>query len=197
MLELGTLSVLSMALRLAALIKHYHAIIYNLPDSALEPCSSWVKGMALWKKESMINRTINDIWKRGFVTIGELTRKRCGYCAKYFVDKQEVDPILVPNFNLMSRRPGIGLAHVENIKEKVRYFNSTSLLTDNGKYISMPRYYQKKIYSDEERSERWHEHIDEINERFDDLSKLINNDPSRAEEEIIKHLRFGKTKSKI
>lgn len=186
-----------MALILAALTNHYHAIIYNLPDCILEPCSTWVKGQALWKKGSMINRSLNDIWKRGFVTIGELTRKRCGYCAKYFVDKQEVDPIQVPNFNLMSRRPGIGLAHVENIKEKVRYFNSTSLLTDNGKYISMPRYYQKKIYSDEERSARWHENIEHINERFVDMSKLVNFDPSRAEQEIKKHLSFGKTKSKI
>lgn len=170
--------------RQAALTKHYHAIIYNLPDDALEPCSSWVKGKGLWKKDSMINRRLNDIWKRGFVTIGELTRQRCGYCAKYFVDKQEVDPIQVPNFNLMSRRPGIGLKHVENIKDKVRYFNSTSLLTDNGKYISMPRYYQKKIYSDEERSERWHDNIDDINARFEDMSQLVNFDPDRAEDEI-------------
>lgn len=178
---------------------HYHAIIYNLPDDILEPCRGYIPGMALSKDKgsSMINRKINDIWKRGFCTIGALTRQRCGYCAKYFVDKQNVDEIQVPNFNLMSRRPGIGSQHADGIKDKVRYFNSHSLLTDNGKYIAMPRYYGKKIYTDEERESRWRDHVDEINSRFVDPSNPVNTEVEMVQYQLHRALTFKGKKSKI
>ena len=70
------------------------------------------------------------------------------------VHKIEADEIQTPNFNLMSRRPGIGFQYQEEISDKVKYYNIRSCFTQNGKYVSLPRYYDKKIYSDEERGER-------------------------------------------
>lgn len=137
---------------------HYHGILYNVPDDILRPCDDFQKGMQLTTKKhkyiSYVNRHLNDIWKKGFCTIGEMCRERASYCAKYFVDKKDSPEGHEPNFSLMSRRPGIGYEHAMAIKDKVRYVNSHSILADNGKYVTMPRYYDKKIYSDEERAER-------------------------------------------
>lgn len=176
---------------------HYHAIIFNLPLDILQPSKDYIKGMPLIKKGSMINRKINDIWDKGYCTIGELTRERCGYCAKYFVDKQEVDELQKPNFSLMSRRPGIGALHAQSISDKVRYFNSHSLLTDNGKYIAMPRYYGKKIYSDEERLVQWHENVEQINARFIDLENPVNIDPDLVERIVRHDMKLFSKKSKL
>lgn len=138
---------------------HYHAIVYNIPRRFIDdPSKDWMPGLPLTKKsgkfQSLINRRLNDIWKRGFVSIGEFCRQRAGYCAKYFVDKQDHPEGTLPNFNLMSRRPGIGHDYAEAISEKVRYYGLHACLADNGKYLPLPRYYDKQIYSDEERAER-------------------------------------------
>lgn len=138
---------------------HYHAIIFNLPRRFIDlPCKDWRPGLPLATKKgkyiSLINRQLNDIWQKGFVSIGELNRQRCGYCAKYFVDKADYPDGGVPNFSLMSRRPGIGSDYAESISSKVRYYGLHSCLADNGKYLKLPRYYDKKIFTDEERKAR-------------------------------------------
>lgn len=138
---------------------HYHAIIYNLPRRFVdEPSKDWKPGLPLSTKsgkfQSLINRKLNDIWKRGFVSIGEFCRQRAGYVAKYFVDKQDHPEGTEPNFNLMSRRPGIGREYADSISDKVRYYGLHACLADNGKYLPLPRYYDKKIFSDEERADR-------------------------------------------
>nr|QXN72811.1 MAG: replication initiator protein [Microvirus sp.] len=157
---------------------HYHGILYNVPPDLLDRSKNWQPGMPLTKKSgkyvSIINRKLNDIWKRGFCTIGEMSRGRAGYCAKYFVDRKDAPSGAVPNFSLMSRRPGIGSLHAEAISDKVRFHQSHSLLTDNGKYIALPRYYDRKIYTDEERKERL-EGID-LTELESPILERINSD---------------------
>lgn len=142
---------------------HYHAIIFNLPPDVLNPCKDYVQGMLLEKyihgHKSYINRKLSDIWNNGFVTIGELTPERVSYCAKYFVNKIECDENQEKNFSLMSRRPGIGFSYSQDIKDKVRYYNLHACLTHNGKYVGLPRYYDKKIFSDDERRLRQSDYV--------------------------------------
>lgn len=148
---------------------HYHLIVFNLPADILQPSVDYVPGMPLTKThkgfESYINRSLNDVWQKGYVTIGEVNRQRISYCAQYFVTKQRVPEGYVENFNLMSRRPGIGIQYVEEFKEYARFKNLHSVRTDRGSFIKLPRYYDKKIYTDEERVERWTSNVDEINKR--------------------------------
>lgn len=179
---------------------HYHGILYNVPESICDPCKDYVKGMPLTKKtgkfQSMINRRLNDIWKRGFATIGEMNRQRAGYCAKYFVDRREVPDGFTPNFSLMSRRPGLGCSHAEAIKDKVRYFNSHSLLTDNGKYVPLPRYYDRKIYSDEERKERLNSlDLEEINSVVTD--RIVSDSLQVIDHQIKRHHSFKNIKKQL
>lgn len=86
----------------------------------------------------------------------------------------------------MSRRPGLGYKHAMAIKEKVRYVNSHSLLADNGKYVTMPRYYDRKIYSDEERKERFDSlDLDEINSVVTD--RIVSNSLDVIDYQIHRH----------
>lgn len=169
---------------------HYHGILYGAPPGICDPCDGYAKGMQLTKKtghfQSMINRHLNDIWKRGFATIGDMCRERASYCAKYFVDKKDSPEGYVPNFSLMSRRPGLGYKHAMAIKNKVRYVNSHSLLADNGKYVTMPRYYDKKIYTDEERRARF-EALDKTEYSAPVLERINSGSMDVIEHQIKRH----------
>lgn len=183
---------------------HYHGIIYNLPDIFLNPSTKWTPGMSLISRDpetgftSMINRRLNDIWQYGTTTIGSMSRERASYCAKYFVDKKNVDEILVPVFNVMSRRPGIGKEYSDAIAEKVRYYKQHSMLADNGKYIALPRYYDKKIFSEDERKQRFAEYMAEIDRTpFDDSLLVIYDNSKLVEENQKRAMTFKGTKSKL
>lgn len=180
---------------------HYHLIIFNLPDDVLKPSIHYIKGMPLTKTIngfiSLINRKLSDIWGLGFTTIGQVCKERASYCAKYFVDRKTLDPVMTPNFNLMSRKPGIGYEYSQNIKSKVRTYNINSCFTEYGTYVILPRYYRQKIYSEEELKEHYIDKIDEINKKYLDFSQSINNDVELVTENINKQLHFKNIKSKI
>lgn len=163
---------------------HYHAIVFNLPEEVLEPLPD---APFLFTNGSMANRKLNKIWKNGFVTIGYPYRERISYCAKYFIDKNDVQEGYVKNFTLMSRRPGIGFQRIDDIKDKVRYYKSNMLISDLGTYVGLPRYYRRHIYSDEERSQQFEEYkanlltpvaekeLDEYLKYLDNSSIIENN----------------------
>lgn len=189
---------------------HYHGIYFNLPDDILKPCKDYVNGMPLIVSgkgsDSYCNRALNDIWQLGFCTIGELTETRVGYAANYFVDRKNVDDILQPNFNVMSRRPGIGYRYQESIRDKVRGYDMHGCMTSRGTYINLPRYYDKKIYSDEERHDRIMQY-DQTDSDAYALAKSLHPDDWRGssalrqqmryEDRIISDIRTFKPKSKL
>lgn len=179
---------------------HYHGILYNVPDDILRPSDDYINGMPLKKKvhgfTSYVNRHINDIWKRGFCTIGEMCRERASYCAKYFVDKKDSPVGHLPNFSLMSRRPGIGFDHAMAIKDKVRYVNAHTLLADNGKYVNLPRYYDKKIYSDEERKLRLSK-LDESLLCQPVFDRILSGSMESIEYQIKRHHSFKNLKKQL
>ncbi|QCS36682.1 replication initiator protein [Capybara microvirus Cap3_SP_612] len=180
---------------------HYHAIFYNLPDELIfQPQSA---GGDQWhyhdKSQHMINRKINDYWQKGFIEIDPINRQRAEYCAKYFVFRKDVEQILVPNFNLMSRKPGIGYQRIDEIKDKVRYYNLNGMLTDKGTYCAIPRYYKDKIYSKEEREELFNRYLNmrctlSIEEIEFNRQKLQGDE---LEESLIRNMTFKNKKRKL
>lgn len=149
---------------------HYHGIFYNIPDEAIQSMSkNYIKGLPTKVKGkvgySLCNRLISDLWHNGFVTIGEFNPARANYVAGYFVNKPVVPDGYVPNFSLMSRKPGIGASYINQVSEKIRYNDSNVVFGANSKLVPLPRYYNKKVYSDDERKERLNERILEIQER--------------------------------
>lgn len=98
---------------------HYHAIYFGLsfddfPDLTFHHYNE--NGDPVF-----ISKILADIWSHGFITIGGVTRKTCGYTARYMLNKLKGNDTkyyefrgIKPEFTLSSRRPGIGMGYIES-----------------------------------------------------------------------------------
>ena len=126
---------------------HYHGLIFNAPDSLrLTPCAGADRVETRRGKAnsiSYVNTAYNDIWRRGFVTVGLFHPKRAGYLAHYYVDKLDAPVGRAENFSLMSRRPGIGAAFSDAVADKL--IAGYPLLSRCGTVVPTPRYYNTRM----------------------------------------------------
>lgn len=94
---------------------HYHAIMFNLP---IKPEN--LKVYKIDKATGNVTYTckeIEDIWGKGFITIGEVNWDTCAYVARYVMKKMKgwhsdesyYEKGMSPEYVRMSRKPGIGL----------------------------------------------------------------------------------------
>ncbi len=107
---------------------HYHACLFNFEFSDKE----------LFKESNgsflFVSKVLDKLWPYGFSTIGELTFESAAYCARYVTKKVtgvrahdhylrwDDDGLafwLAPEYNTMSRRPGIGRDWYEKYKTDV------------------------------------------------------------------------------
>lgn len=100
---------------------HYHAIVFGLSlsdFSDLEYLRANGLGQAYYNSPSLA-----DIWSNGYIVLSEVTWHTCAYVSRYVlkkrgkIDKYVVATGVVPEFNLTSRRPGIGLLHAVDLLE--------------------------------------------------------------------------------
>lgn len=111
---------------------HYHLIIFGwFPDD----CEFFFSrnGHSVYKSDFVAR-----VWKRGFISVEEVTLDSARYCAKYLQKLQHIPAYLQQPFTLMSNKPGIGFS------ETSWSFLATDKLYHHGKYISTPRYYLRK-----------------------------------------------------
>lgn len=95
---------------------HYHAIVYGLsledfPDRVLRSCNEL-------KDPFYSSVTLEKIWSKGFCLFSNVSQKTCSYVARYTLKKHYGDDKKIlgdreGEFNLSSRRPGIGLLHAK------------------------------------------------------------------------------------
>jgi hypothetical protein len=129
---------------------HYHLCVFGYTFPDLEPVRGQKTGyfQNKFKKQGngklYTSKMLEDLWKKGFVTVGDLTYESAGYVARYCVKKikgkkeKEFYGKKEPPFALMSRMPGIGKAWLEKYMSDVYpkdYFHI------NGKKHSPPRFY--------------------------------------------------------
>lgn len=116
---------------------HYHLIIFGLR-----------------KEEENI---IRQSWKHGFVSVGDVSLSSINYVAKYTLKK--VSGVLkeeyakqgkIPEFSLMSRKPGIGWNFAKKSKS---LFNNGFGVFKSSK-IPLPRFYVDKLFSEEDKEKR-------------------------------------------
>ncbi|WGL31443.1 replication initiator protein [Dipodfec virus UOA04_Rod_1056] len=113
---------------------HFHCIVFGwLPNDLVYKFSKSIP----YYTSSMLSK----LWKRGFVTVGQVTYETAFYCAKYLQKvagmKKEVKP-----FCGMSNRPGIGFnAITPDLLEKGCFYY-------DGKKYPLPRYFQKVLERD-------------------------------------------------
>lgn len=142
---------------------HYHALLFgfNFDD--------WVY---LFDSNSGVpiytSPTLEKIWGKGFVTIGEVTFESAAYCARYVIKKingvmaDEIDTTtnlkhyervnsftgeivpVKPEYSTMSRRPGIGHNWISNYTGDVFPKDFTTI---RGSRLKPPKYYDKYLQS--------------------------------------------------
>lgn len=105
---------------------HYHMILFGCDFSDSRAHSKGSNGDQIYT-----SKLLDEIWSHGQCYIGSVTADSCGYVSRYIMKKitgdraeehyRRVDPLtgevfdLLPEYNDMSRRPGIGHGHFENI----------------------------------------------------------------------------------
>lgn len=135
---------------------HYHILIFNWkPDK---------KELKFYKENHNGDRLfmckqIEKIWKKGFVTVGDLNYKSACYVARYCTKKlfngakhKDLKKIEIqPEFILMSRNGGIGIKYWNQYQDKILK-QSGILIGINGKpkCKNIPRYFEKKYKEENE-----------------------------------------------
>ena len=129
---------------------HYHAIIFGLEFKDQE-LFTVTNGEKLYT-----SATLEKLWPFGFSTIGSVTFESAAYVARYVMKKvngeaaknhyERVDSdtgeiySLVPEYNTMSRRPGIAAAWFDKYKDDVYPSDNIHL---RGKTLKPPKFYDK------------------------------------------------------
>jgi len=129
---------------------HFHYLIfgYDFPDK--EYFKKSLSGTKLFK-----SATLDRVWGHGYAWIGEVTYETCAYVAGYVMKKitgekavehyartDEAGNVywLTPEFNEMSRQPGIAKEWWDKFSEDVTVLDK---VRHNGRKVKPPRYYDK------------------------------------------------------
>lgn len=141
---------------------HYHIILFGTAFEA---------DRKLYKQRTnplFTSETLSKAWGKGFANFGAVTFESAAYCARYCLKKVnsrkedfEVACVLdtgeiisrIPEFSVMSRRPGIGSTWYDFYGEDVR---RTDFVIMRGKRMKSPRYFDKLFerYFSEEFSQK-------------------------------------------
>lgn len=114
---------------------HYHAIIYNVPDATM----------------------IDLAWQLGDTVTGSVTGASIGYTTKYMIKQKKIpmhqNDDRLREFGLMSK--GLGAAYINQKTIKWHLTDAQNryyIPIENGKKITMPRYYKQRIYEEDMRN---------------------------------------------
>lgn len=124
---------------------HYHAIVFNLDVKDKELISD-KNGNKLYK-----SKTIEEIWKNGFCTIGSVTFESAAYVARYVtkkingIDAETHYQGKKPEYLTMSRNPGIGFGWMKKWKDDVY---PDDFVVIRGKKMKTPAYYDRQLEKD-------------------------------------------------
>lgn len=131
---------------------HYHILGFNLPIFDMIPLKRTKTGDQLY-----YSPTVEKIWGKGNVWIGEINWNTCAYVARYIMKKQKGPDAMqyyeengeVPEFVRMSRRPGIGQKYFEENYKQIYMCDEIIIKKRNkqGKFevqsVKPARYYDK------------------------------------------------------
>ena len=130
---------------------HYHICYFNLPIQDLTFYAHNFHGDTLYNSP-----TLEKLWGKGYVVIGELTWESAAYTARYVVKKWKGlkgeefyfnHGRVVPEFSLASNRPGLGGEYFNVHKEEIYKYDRIQLpSSDTRKGVtSVPRYFDKLL----------------------------------------------------
>lgn len=129
---------------------HYHLCIFNMPiHTELIQFKKNKLGQTIWTNEE-----IEKIWNKGFISIGRLSWETAAYTARYIMKKQKgqnaewyyKSQAKIPEFTLMSRKPGIGRNYYEEKKEEIYKYDEIILSRGDKSMKAKPPKYYDKLY---------------------------------------------------
>ena len=137
---------------------HYHACIFNYKPPDLR----FHKRDPETQIDTYTSNTLSRIWGKGFTLTGQVTFESAAYVARYIMEKisgsksaihyETADPItgeifkLLPEFTMMSLKPGIGHNWFNQYKEDV--YNDDYVII-KGKKMRPPRYYDRLLEAED------------------------------------------------
>lgn len=126
---------------------HYHAVLYGIDFSEDRFVHEKTKdGYVLYRSP-----TLEKLWPYGYSMIAEVNWNTCAYVSRYCTKKKYGKQNIyyqtfniLPEFNLMSRRPGIGAQYYQDYGEEV-YINEEIFLSNNkgGLKVKPPAYFDR------------------------------------------------------
>lgn len=114
---------------------HYHVILFGLDFDDKYLVSYNPLGQPLWS-----SKTLEKIWQKGLVSIGEVSSSSCGYVARYSLKKRS-KMSKTDEFVLMSRRPGIGAQFFIDHKDEL--YLSDKVYDPKFGSTKIPRYFDQ------------------------------------------------------
>lgn len=135
-------------------LPHYHLILFGVsPDELDDDWFSWL-GRSGPLRPGLFRKTeLTDLWQnKGIVHVGEVTPESIAYCAGYVTKKiTRKGDGRVPEFQLMSRMPGIGLSALpeiartlQNVPEDCSVSRAKQIYF-NGQHWPLGRYLLSKL----------------------------------------------------
>lgn len=98
---------------------HYHGIIYGLGLDDFDDLVCF--GTNELRQPYYTSPLLEKIWSHGFIQLSEVTYHTCAYVSRYCLKKQVkqvyIEDGIEPEFNVSSRRPGIGMLHATEMVE--------------------------------------------------------------------------------
>lgn len=127
---------------------HYHLIIFNLPINDKVFLKYNKTGEKLYTSE-----TIQKIWKKGLISVGDVTWNSAAYVARYVMKKIKGNDSartyellgIEPEFVRMSRKPGIAWQYFDENKDKI-YECDEIIITNKdglGEKVKPSKYYDR------------------------------------------------------
>lgn len=138
---------------------HMHILLFNCPLNDLEP-------LFINKQHQQVYRSayLEKIWKKGIVSVGEITYESRAYTRRYILKKQQmnnVKPGQLPEFTNMSRKPGIAAEYYKQHKEEIYKNDEITIKKALSAAINTkpPKFFDKLYEKEEE------QHLSEVKKK--------------------------------
>jgi len=121
---------------------HYHALLFNFdfPDR--------IPMITDDGKKVEVSEILNELWKFGFTSVGDVTFKSAAYVARYCIKKIHGEEAAahyngrLPEYCTMSRRPGIAADWIKEYAGDV--YPHDFVVVDRVRKLKPPRFYDNK-----------------------------------------------------
>lgn len=129
---------------------HYHVILFGIGLDDFPDRRS--HGQNELHQTYYISDTLARIWNNGFVLISDVSWQTCAYVARYVTKKVQGNRTIyydligaLPEFALMSRRPGLGRRYLDAHPDCLDYQNISLTTPEGGLKLNIPKYFLKQL----------------------------------------------------